>query len=77
LGVQYVCIDSKFFPFTLRGQVGDWYRFITPNPNLVGKEFFTKFIFEFPSLPILQHYESFPEIFPTPQCDFFNVPHVQ
>jgi hypothetical protein len=58
VGVQDVYTASDIFPLTLHGQAGDWYRFITPNPNLVGKTIFTKFISDFPSPPISQYFES-------------------
>jgi hypothetical protein len=58
-------LASDIFPLTLRGQAGDWYRLISPNPNLVGKMIFTKFIYDFPSPPT------------PPQCDFCGGPHAQ
>jgi hypothetical protein len=76
VGVQDVYTYSDIFPLSLRGKARDWYRFITPNPNLAGKAIFTKFITDFPSPLIFPHFELFPEILPTPpQCDFFNGPH--
>jgi len=65
VGVQYVYTASKIFPRSLHGQERQWYKLISPNPNLVGKTIFTKFICDFPYPPIPL------------QCEFCSGPHVQ
>jgi hypothetical protein len=44
VGVQDDYTSSDILPLTLFGQEGDWYRSLSPNPNLVGEKIFTKFI---------------------------------